>query len=201
MTPFVKTMSAVAAWTGVAILLAGCGGRVPAPTSYTAYNAKDGSFQCDCPDGWNCEGGGKGHQWATFSSGGAQIDIETGVLGSALGDMYAARNAMMGDMVPDESMTPVAQVHEVEKKAFAEDRKDYQEQTPTTIKSGMGDVRKAEFTQSGTLGGKLHGYRATALASNVRVQIVCMCPESNWATLQPAFDRVIQSLRPGRRSQ
>lgn len=199
MTRFAESSVAVVAWTLGLILLGGCSGPVPAPTSYTAYNAREGAFQCDCPDGWSCEGGGTKYQWAKFCRGSAQIEVETGVLGSVFGDMFAAQNAMVGDTTPAEDRTPVARVHEMERESFAEDRTDYQEQAPTTVKSGMGDVRKAEFTESGSLGAKVHGYRATALASEKRVLIVCTCSEADWATLQPAFDHVITSLQPGKR--
>ena len=40
--------------------IVGCGGNVPAPTSYSPYNAKDGSFQCEYPAEWEAAGGSSG---------------------------------------------------------------------------------------------------------------------------------------------
>ena len=42
--------------------LVGCGaGPVPAPTSYSAFNSKGGTFALDYPDGWTvASGAGRG---------------------------------------------------------------------------------------------------------------------------------------------
>ena len=196
-----KSLLNVVACAGGLLLLAGCGGNVPAPTSYTNYNAKDGSFSCDCPEGWNCQGGGKQTQWVKCKSGGATVEIKTSILGSMMGELAEARNNEFGPGPIDDSMTPVAKVHDSRKEAFAEDYKNYEEQPATTVKSNRGDVRVSEFTASGPLGGKIHGYRATALGHDVSVHIACTCSESNWPTLQPAYDHVIASLGRGQRTR
>jgi hypothetical protein len=41
------------------------------------------------------------------------------------------------------------------------------------------------------------GYRATALGHDKDVTVFCVCPESDWKTLQPAFDRLLGSLKRG----
>ena len=56
MTRFAESSVAVVAWTLGLILLGGCSGPVPAPTSYTAYNARAGACQCDCPADGICVG-------------------------------------------------------------------------------------------------------------------------------------------------
>ena len=60
-------------------LLVGCGGGAAiVPTSYSSYNAKDGSFACDTPDGWDIKGGGRSGTpvWAKFASGSALIHFK-----------------------------------------------------------------------------------------------------------------------------
>jgi len=183
---------------GVMLTVVGCQGQAVAPKAFASYNATDGSFRCEYPDGWEAKGGGKGHQWARFSSGNAEIHVETNVSGSIAGDIVKSKNQMMGMDAPPEELSPVAQVHDLEKEAFAEERNQYQEMTPQTVKTSLGKARKAEFTAAGNFGTKLHGYRATILTHQRRLRIVCECPESDWATLQPAFDRVIESFGRGR---
>ncbi len=178
--------------------LAGCGGSAVVPSSYTTYNAKDGSFQIELPAEWEIEGGGRGsYAWAKATSGGAVIRVETSVAGSLMGDIAASQNAMLGDEVPDEETAPVHEVHLVEQEAFTEE-KGCQEEDPVAIKTGMGDSRRSEFSGSGTFGGALRGYRVTALGRDLRIRVVCMCPESQWAELQPAFDHAIESLAHGK---
>ena len=96
-----------------------------------------------------------------------------------------------------QDLAPVAQVHEMEKEEFAEEIGGCEEQAPLAVKTGLGDARKSEFTTSGTFGGTIRGYRVTALSLDRRVRVVCQCSESDWENLQPAFDRVIESLGPG----
>jgi len=193
-----QSMAALAALSGGLLAAGGCGGSLEAPTSFDSYNAKDGSFACQYPAGWEAAGGGKGHQWAKFTSGSAEIKIETNISGSLIGDIAQSRNQAAGIQDAHEDLAPVAQVHEMEKEGFAEDMSNYEEQAPQTVRTGLGDARKAEFTASGTFGGTIHGYRVTALSRDRRVQVVCQCSESDWETLRPAFDRVIESLAPGK---
>jgi hypothetical protein len=175
----------------------GCGGGVEAPASFASYNAKDGSFACEYPDGWETAGGGKGHQWAKFTSGSAEIKVQTNITGSLMGDIAQARNQSAGIDQADEELAPVARVHQMEKEGFAEEIGGCEEQAPVVIKTGLGDARRSEFTTSGAFGGTIRGYRATMLSLDKRVRVVCQCSESDWENLQPAFDRVIVSVGPG----
>ena len=61
----------------------------------------------------------------------------------------------------------------------------------------LGDSRKSEFTGSGLLNGAFHGYRVTALSRDKRIRVVCRCSESQWQSLQPAFDKMIASVAMG----
>jgi len=198
----------VAGWTiavaaaGLLVPLAGCGGKVVVPESYTTYHAKDGSFSIDYPEGWEAAGGGKGHYWAKFTSGSAEIRVETNVSGSLIGDIAGSG---MGDMLgmdlsqeEMDDLSPVAKVHEFEKEQVAESLSGYEEKKPETVRSGLGDTRKAEFTASGSFGGTLKGYRATALSRDRRVRVMCKCSEDDFEALKPAFEKVIESLGLGK---
>lgn len=172
---------------------------VPAPTGYATYKSTDNkrTFKCDYPEGWSASGGGKQNAWAKFISGSAKIEARTDITGSLMGDI--AKNAPLGfgeDMAFEEDLEPVAQVHrmglEIAESAFS----NYKEIAEAEkFKCNIGPARRSEFTSS-SFGGPLHGYRATLLQLDRRVTVYCTCSESDWATLEPAFDRVLKSFAP-----
>jgi hypothetical protein len=181
------------------ICVAGCGtAPVPAPTAYTAFNSKPGTFACEYPEGWQEEGGGKrGLEWAKFTSGPAEIRIDTGVGASLIGDLARSANTLEGgEVLPEEE--PVHQVHLAYEKDAAKSFSGYNEVAqPEIIDIPIGGARRSEFTAQSTFGSALHGYRATALTRDKGVFITCICPETDWKTLQPAFDHVLKSLKRG----
>jgi hypothetical protein len=178
--------------------VSGCGSApVPAPTAYAAFNSKPGTFACEYPEGWQAEGGGKrGLEWAKFTSGPAEIRVDTGVGASLIGDIASSAAKMDGEETPEEA--PILAVHAAYAEEFEKDHKDYKEVTPVEeVDIDMGPMARNEFTASGTFGSSLHGYRATGLTRDKGVFITCTCPESDWKTLQPAFDHVLKSLKRG----
>jgi hypothetical protein len=68
---------------------------------------------------------------------------------------------------------------------------------PAVLEVSVGPARKSEFTASSTFGGGLHGYRSTMLGHDKAVTVICVCPESDWKTLQPAFDHVLSTFKRG----
>jgi len=92
---------------------------------------------------------------------------------------------------------PVAKVHQIEKDQVAEQMGNYAEQPPQAVRPKLGDARKSEFTAA-AFGGSIHGYRVTCLSRDKRIRVVCKCSESDWQTLQPAFDRIVESLAYGK---
>lgn len=189
----------VAVLVGGLLLAGGCGGPATAPTNFASFNAKDGAFKCDYPADWEAEGGGvKGYFWAKFTSGSAEISIQSGSVGSVQADVINAGNRMAGVQEDEEELAPVAQLHEMRKTDTAKDLGDYQEQPPKAIRPKLGDGRKSQFTASGTFGGGIRGYRATVLSHNKSITVLCQCAEGDWETLKPAFDRVIDSLALGK---
>jgi hypothetical protein len=178
---------------------AGCGsGPVAAPTSYSQYNAKDGTFACEYPDGWSADGGGKnGPLWATFTSGPAEIRVNADVAGSLMGDIAGSVGLGGGQTMPID-LEPVAKVHELGKETAAQKYSGYTEVgNATELKAGLGPARRSEFTATTAFGSGQHGYRATILAKDKRVVVFCACPESDWQTLEPAFARVLESFQRG----
>jgi hypothetical protein len=172
---------------------AGCG-SVTAPSSYTEYNAKNGSFKCQRPADWETKGGGRGFHKASFKSGPASIVLLAKVDGSLLGDIAGGR--MAGDDVPEE-LTAEAQVHELYLRQAEEDFGNYEEKDAEVIKTDLGNGRISEFTASGAFGEKVRGFRATVLAHNECITVIAKCPEKHWDNLKPAFEKVINSLGRG----
>jgi hypothetical protein len=181
------------------VFLLGCGsGPVAAPTSYSLYNSKAGTFEIEYPDGWTATGGGgRGPEWARFETGPVFIRVSADVAGSLMGDI--ARSAGGSDfeaMRPEDA--PVHSVHLTGIKKAEEDYKGYTEiGNPAELDVRLGPARVSEFTASTTFGGGLHGYRATILAHDKRVTVFCVCPESDWTTLKPAFDQCLKTLKRG----
>ena len=193
------TSRACIVFFGLAAAFPGCNRPTVIPSSYETYNAGDGSFQILCPKEWTSEGSGKGgYYFAKFTSGGAEISVETNIVGSLLGDI-----AKSGIMVPgmatmnQKEIPPVVAVHEQERAGF-EDDLSVKEQAATDLKTTLGEARRSEFTGKKTFGGALHGYRITIVTSQNRVRVVCYCSEAEWKKLQPVFEKVIASVAPGK---
>jgi hypothetical protein len=181
---------------GIALVV-GCSEPVSAPTSFTPYQAKDQAFRTQQPAGWEmAQSGaqGSGYSSVKFTKGNASIKISADLVGSLLGDI--AKNLGRGAGEEDEELAAVAKVHEFGAKQMQDELSGYTEQKAQKTQTPFGDSRQSEFTASTTFGGKLRGYRVTALARDRRISIVCYCPESNWATLKPAFEKVIQGTTP-----
>ncbi len=177
----------------------GCGsGPATAPTSFADYNSSVGTFACKYPEGWEMKGGGKrGLEWAKFTSGSSEIRIDAGAAGSLMGDI--AKN--MGHMDPDSANPeeqPVQAVHTAGAKDAAKNFSGYKEVGDAQVfEAPLGPARRSEFTASTSFGSGMHGYRATILAHDKSVYITCVCPESDWQTLEPAFDTVLKSVHRG----
>ena len=177
------------------VMVAGCGGGpVPAPTSYKTWENKDGGVAVDYPEGWDADGGGKKNTWASFEKGSAKIKLQTDITGSLLGDMAGGPSDKLGP--PSDEDYPVHKVHVLGKDAVAAEFSDYKEEKPTKFQNAIGgEGRKSEFSASGGFSGPVKGYRATFLSRDRRFTVICTCAESDWATLKPAFDKVLESFR------
>ncbi len=96
-----RKMWALAALFGAVLAIGGCAGKAVVPTSYSTYNAKDGSFQIQYPAGWEADGGDRsGYAWAKFTSGGAVISVDANVVGSLIGRHVQVENGSTGESKP-----------------------------------------------------------------------------------------------------
>jgi predicted Zn finger-like uncharacterized protein len=179
----------------LAVVLMPRGKKMTAPESFVNYNAPEGEFGCLVPAGWNLqEAGIKNTRSITAKKGSARIHIRQSLAGSLLGDIAGARER---DPNPPDERLAVSLVHDIKKAGVAEEFGNYQEEPPTTMMTkGFGKARRSAFTASGMLG-KKRGYRATVLANMISYDIICQCSEADWAVLEPAFAKVIESLGHG----
>lgn len=186
----------------------GCGGSVKVPTSYQRWNAKDGTFSIDYPDGWNAEGGGKqGIQWAKFTEGSAEIRVAVDVSSSLIGDIAGSANQALGGALGgdlgqigeklDVDLAPVAAAHEVNRESTTGDLAGYKEEKAEKFTSKLGEGRKSPFKAKGALGSNIRGYRATVLSHERGIKVLCICPASQWEKLKPAYDKILDSLAIG----
>jgi len=61
----------------------------------------------------------------------------------------------------------------------------------------LGPARLSEFTYKTSFGTQMHGYRVSIIGHKKGVKAFCTCPESDWKTLNPVFDKVLASLERG----
>lgn len=192
---FIGCIGALAALGSVA----GCGSSpASAPTSFADFNSGGGTFACQYPDGWNADGGGKrGLEWAKFTSGSSEIRLDAGAAASLMGDIAKNLGKMDAD-APAPEETPVYAVHTSRTKEAENQFSGYKEVgNPLVFDTALGPACRSEFTAATSFGSGLHGYRATMLGHDKGVYVSCVCAESDWQTLEPAFDTVLKSVKRG----
>jgi hypothetical protein len=196
----------IAVSCGLAALLTGCGkpADVAAPTTFAKYNAKNGDFALEYPDGWEAKGGGKKNHSLKVTKGAVIIEVRSDLTGSLIGDIAGNSVGVMPGGMPDGEfdaeldLAPVAQVHQMAQEEMAELIGSYSEGKAEKVSTaGFGEGRMSEFTGKQGLGVEIKGMRATVLGRDKRVVVVCTCPPSNWDALKPAFKKVIESLKYG----
>jgi hypothetical protein len=179
------------------LALSGCGEAVSEPKVFVTYHSTDGRFDCDCPKGWETDGGGKPESpncWAKFTKGNAEVNISADLAGSLFGDIAKSGGAMLGG----DAEPPVAKVHPMGVRQMKEDYSNYQEREAVKFQSkGLGEGRRSIFIADKGLGGKIYGYRATLLQHDRRISVICSCPANNWTALKVAFEKITESLRQG----
>ena len=184
----------------------GCGSApVAAPTAYEVWNAKDGTFRIEYPADWTADGGGKQSiQWARFQKGSAEIYVNVKFSDSAMGDIMGAGGGGIMDIggamgIEDQDLpSPVAAMHASKKDEVAAEYSNYSEGDAIPIRPMLGDGRKSEFSASKAFG-TIKGYRATILNKDRGITVLCTCAESDWPTLQPAYDKILDGMTRGSR--
>jgi hypothetical protein len=194
----IRSLLLLAAAAAALPAINGCAGSTVMPTSYKTYNASDGSFRIQYPDGWEVKAGGsRGYVWAKFTSGTAELLVDTNVAGSVIGDLSKMKTPVpLVETEGPQEAPSVEKVHKMEKADFVQEM-GVEEQEPTAIATGFGDSRRSEFTGSRAFGGAIHGCRVTTLSRDRRIRVVCTCSESEWQALKPAFDKMISGVAMG----
>ncbi|HZN34883.1 MAG TPA: hypothetical protein VFB80_13735 [Pirellulaceae bacterium] len=188
-----------------AILLAGCSESVQTPTSYKKWNAKDGLFAVEYPEGWKADGGGKqGIQWAEFKKGSCIITIDTNTSGSVVTDIAASGLGGGDDGVPidpkvAEKLAPAAAAHNwiAKDPQRFEKFKNYKEEEPTKITPPIGEGRKSLFTASAGMGQKVKGYRVTIPTNTKAIIVFAYGAEKDWSKVQGAYDKIFDGMEMG----
>lgn len=202
---------------GTYVVMASKPERVTAPKSLKPYTAKDKSFACVYPEGWklNDGAGGSTQAFATWTKGGARLQVSSDLAGSLMGDISKSPMEGMGglDSMPgagdlgkmskEMNKPPVEKLHEagvddvqslLSKRGY-EQFKDGQMQA---YQGKGGDSRISEFTADGGMfGGKIHGFRTTSLGTERRVRVIAYALEEDWKMLKPFYQKVIMSVEPG----
>lgn len=171
----------------LAPLLGGCGGAPAEPVaSYAPFEATDKSFTGDGPAGWDKDAGDLGGTIGkvTFTQGNATIRLVSDSASSFMGDAMKTSNGP----------PPIVALHERGLAKLEELYSSPETQPAKDMPSAVGAARYSEFTADG---GKTHGYRCTMMGPQRVVYATTSCPESDWATLKPAFSKVIGSLKAG----
>jgi hypothetical protein len=192
---------------GLAMLgtFAGCTEAVKAPTAYKKWNAKDGLFAMEYPDGWNAAGGGNmGIQWAEFKKGPCVISVDSNVSGSVVADIASNTGPDLGgedapiDPKVAEKLAPAAQAHDWIKTDPNRFEKfgNYNEEEPVKIEPPIGEGRKSLFTAT-TGGRKVKGYRVTIPTRDKAIIVFAYGPEKDWDKLQGAYDKIFNGMEMG----
>lgn len=154
---------------------------IPTPTAYVPYTSTAAAVVCAEPVGWTAR---ENASFVSFTDRKARIELEA------------------PPQSDDGSYAPLNQLHAQAQDALAQPLANtgYQEQGARTLQTGMGVALVSEWTAAPSLS-RLHGYRATLLAGNNAVEVICLCEQRDWPHLQPAFVHVIQSMTPINGSQ
>jgi hypothetical protein len=156
-------------------------------TEWEKYSTEDNEFGFEYPAVWKVkEYGIKDRHEVYLTQGAASITFKENLAGSLVGDIAGA--STRGREIPDDQL-PVARVHEARK---PKDARSYQEEPAVTVITKRGKARRSAYKD-----GNKRGYRATVLLQQTALDIFCECRASDWDTLRPAFDRVIETVGRG----
>jgi len=182
-------------------------------SGFDPYKAADNSFTCVYPKGWSkvSRAGAQGTESSgEFKQGEARIEVLSSLSASLMsegppmpvGGMEEIPNVPgsqeVNEVIRNAKRSPAERAHHLFVKQLEKDLGNYTESATHPFQSRAGEGVVAEFTATGgLLGGKLKGYHATLMGTERAINVVCQCPEANWGTLKPAFDKVIASVAPG----
>jgi hypothetical protein len=190
-------------------LALGCNGPVPAPELGPDIGPGK-AFTYQRPKGWKGSGqievGGNAGS-IELTSGTALVRIGADLAGSLMADMTTASNNQMGglaDALPGgmgaavraANKPAIERLHEAQAQTVGKKFEEFNDGKMQTLQSSLGEGRFSEFT--GKDGGReMHGYRVTILGGDKRYSVRAQCAESDWNTLKPVYEKIIQSIGPG----
>jgi hypothetical protein len=169
-----------------AIVHAASGGAAVQPvTAWDRFNTDERGFAFEYPKGWRAKGYGirDRREAEVKGAGGATINVKENLAGSLVGDIA---NAAAGGRPVDDDHLPVVSVHNMRR---PKESSSYKEDEGVTLSTKLGKVRRSAYSD-----GSKRGYRVTVLLNQTALDIFCECRASDWDTLRPAFEHVIDSL-------
>jgi hypothetical protein len=156
-------------------------------TAWKTYISEENEFGFEYPADWKAKSYGiRDRREAEVTGSSARITVKQNLAGSVVADIADA--ADRGKPVDDEH-SPVAKVHALR---CPQESSSYKEEAAVTVLTKMGKGRRSVYTD-----GSRRGYRATVLLHRTALDVFCECRESDWDTLRPAFEHVIESLVRG----
>jgi len=193
---------------------------VEAVADWKTYDQPDGKFAIEGPANWECQLSKSRGLVSTIALKRTQsiyirATADNMVLGPMVDMARATRRSGQGLGLPELPSTSgtgtalpatgagssiEAGIHEAAKKQLkAASAPDFEESEPKFLSVGsMGAaVSDYAYSESGQLGArsKVCGRRATIVGNAIAYTVVCQCPEASWETLEPSFQRVIESFK------
>ena len=166
------------------LLLVGCVQQTALrpPRSFIAFEAPEKAFKGLRPDGWREVKG-----------------VSKGKMSGVSFNQYDAKIGITSSLERVSGGNPLEKIHGGYRERASQGLTNYQEPTAQSFRNHLGKGYLSEFTgeiKAPIGSNKVHGYRATILTNtkNWDVTVVARCWETDWASLQPAFKKVIESL-------
>ncbi|WP_309707408.1 hypothetical protein [Armatimonas sp.] len=142
-----------------------------------------------------------------LTSGTAYLKIGADLAGSLMADMMTASNNQLGgvaDALPGQlgatvraSTKPaVEKLHDSQAASLGKKLDPFNDGKMQLLQSKLGEGRFSEYMGKDN-GLAVHGYRVTILGGDKRYTVRAQCAETDWKTLMPVYQKIIQSVGPG----
>jgi hypothetical protein len=191
-----KRIILLTALAGMLSAAGGCGGPAVVPQSFSTYKDPSQFFSIQYPDEWDGNTGSSSNSkigWAKYTSGDAEIFVSVRPVADLIASIAQTGINPLVNLVFEPSKA-ASKVHWLEKPG-PEKESGIKEQQALPVDTNAGKGYWSEYTTTDSDSPE-HGYRATVVIGENRVQICCHCPEAEWQALKPAFDKVIASVGP-----
>jgi hypothetical protein len=182
------------ALAGAMLSAGGCdSGPAIVPKSLNTYADPNKRFSIQVPSEWDSDSGNVDkHGWVKYTSGSAKIVADVCPVKDFIALIAQTGQNPMVDLQTNPSKA-ASKVHWLENPELQKEE-GVKEQRTLPVQTNAGKGSQSEYTT--TDDPPLHGYRATVVIGENRIKIYCECPETEWKTLKPVFDKVIASVGP-----